>query len=77
VEGETGRVLRVADGTATLIALVAPGTPPASPAQPPSMVFNDVALHGDVLYVTGETNRVLYRIDLGGLDEQAIERDNQ
>jgi hypothetical protein len=30
------------------------------------MVFNDVAVLGDVLYVTGESNRVLYRIDLAG-----------
>jgi hypothetical protein len=29
------------------------------------MVFNDVAVLGDVLYATGESNRVLYRIDLG------------
>jgi sugar lactone lactonase YvrE len=64
VEGETGRVYRVADGEATLVALVAPGTPPAAPTQPPSMIFNDVAVLGDVLYVSGETNRVLYRIDL-------------
>jgi hypothetical protein len=28
------------------------------------MVLNDVAVLGDVLYATGETNRVLYRIDL-------------
>lgn len=66
VEGETGRVLRVVNGEATLVALIAPGTPPASPAQPPSMIFNDVAVHGDVLYATGETSRVLYRIDLAG-----------
>ena len=65
VEGESGRVLRVAGDQVTLVALVAPGTPPASPAQPPSMVFNGVAVWGEVLYVTGEINRVLYRIDLG------------
>lgn len=65
VEAESGRVVRVAGGEATLVALVAPGTPPASPAQPPSMIFNDVAVLGDVLYATGESNRVLYRIDLG------------
>jgi len=65
VEAESGRIVRVAGGEATLVALVAPGTPPASPSQPPSMIFNDVAVLGDVLYATGETNRVLYRIDLG------------
>lgn len=66
VEGESGRVLQVTpeDGVRVL-AVVAPGTPPASDAQPPSMVLNDVAAMGNTLFVTGETNRVLYRIDLG------------
>jgi len=65
VEGESGRVLRIgADGEPRLLAMVAPGSPPASPAQPPSLVFNGVAAHDGVLYVTGETSRVLYRIDL-------------
>lgn len=66
VEGETGRVLRVAGETATPIALLAPGTPPAGSAQPPSMVFNGLAVFEDVLFVTGESNRVVYRIDLAG-----------
>lgn len=65
VEGESGRVLRVgADGAPRLLAMVAPGSPPASAAQPPSLVFNGVAAHDGVLYVTGETSRVLYRIVL-------------
>jgi sugar lactone lactonase YvrE len=64
VEGESGRIVHVANGESALVALVAPGTPPAAPTQPPSMVLNDVAVLGDVLYATGETNRVLYRIDL-------------
>lgn len=65
VEGETGRVLAVGDdGEISLLAMVAPGTPPASPDTPPSMVLNDVAAQRDRLFVTGETNRVLYRIDL-------------
>jgi sugar lactone lactonase YvrE len=64
VEGQSGRVVRVRDGVVEALALVAQGTPAASPAQPPSLIFNDVAVLGDVLYVTGETNRVLYRIDL-------------
>jgi sugar lactone lactonase YvrE len=64
VEGETGRIYRVEDDALVLLALVAPGTPPASMFQPPSMIFNGLAVAGDSLYVTGETNRVLYRIDL-------------
>ncbi len=73
VEGATGRVLRVPvanRGTAEpeLLALVSPGSPPASEAadapQPPSLVFNGVAVLGRTAFVTGETGRVLYRIDL-------------
>jgi len=77
VEGESGRVLRIkrdgiiAGDQVSLVALVAPGTPPVSAAQPPSMVFNGVAVLGDVLYVTGEINRVLYRIDLGAEPDQS------
>lgn len=64
VEGESGRVLRIGpEGGLELLAMVAPGTPPASEHQPPSMVLNDVAALGNTLFVTGETNRVLYRID--------------
>jgi hypothetical protein len=65
VEGQSGRVVRIRDGVVAPVALVAQGTPPASPEQPPSLIFNDVAVLGDVLFVTGEANRVLYRIDLG------------
>lgn len=64
VEAESGRVLRIQDGETTLLTAIAPGTPPASPAQPPAMVLNDVAAHDGVLFATGETGRVLYRIDL-------------
>ena len=66
VEGESGRVLQVTpDGETRLLAVVSPGTPPTSEAQPPAMVLNDVAALGSTLFVTGETNRVLYRIELG------------
>jgi len=64
VEGETGRIYRVEGEDLVLVALVAPGTPPASTLQPPSMIFNGLAVAGDSLFVSGETNRVLYRIDL-------------
>ncbi len=64
VEAESGRVVRIQDGRTTALTAIAPGTPPASPAQPPAMVLNDVAVHDGVLFATGETGRVLYRIDL-------------
>jgi glucose/arabinose dehydrogenase len=64
VEAESGRVVRIQDGRTRALTAIAPGTPPASPAQPPAMVLNDVAVHDGVLFATGETGRVLYRIDL-------------
>ena len=65
VEGESGRVLQVnEDGSSRLLAVIAPGTPPASEAQPPSMVLQGVAVLSDTLFLTGETSRVLYAVDL-------------
>ncbi|MFW6093424.1 MAG: hypothetical protein ACODAC_05565 [Pseudomonadota bacterium] len=66
VEGESGRVLHLTPaGGKSLLAVVSPGSPPVSEAQPPSGVFNDVAAMGDALFVSGESHRVLYRIDRG------------
>ena len=73
VEGETGRVLSLpvaqqAPSEPVLLAMVSPGSPPASEAvdapQPPSLVFNGVTVHDRTAFVTGETGRVLYRIAL-------------
>jgi sugar lactone lactonase YvrE len=68
VEGESGKILRIEAGATQIIATVSPGSPsPPSdpgPPNPPSYLFNGIAAHGDHLFVTGETNRVLYRIDL-------------
>ncbi|MCP5181998.1 MAG: SMP-30/gluconolactonase/LRE family protein [Pseudomonadales bacterium] len=63
VEGESGRVLLVRDGVAREVAKVAPGTPPSGPASPPSMIFNDVEVAGDTLFVTSETDHALVRVD--------------
>ncbi|MCB1692832.1 MAG: hypothetical protein KDI19_08705 [Pseudomonadales bacterium] len=63
VEADTGHVVEVdSAGNRTLLAEIPPGTQAASPAQPPSQVFQGIASAGGALYVTGETNHSLYRI---------------
>jgi sugar lactone lactonase YvrE len=64
VEGATGHIKRVTlDGAQTLLATIPAGTPAPGPAQPPSMVFNGVAVGPDgTIYATGETSRKLYTI---------------
>lgn len=63
-EGESGRVyLLGGDGPELLVTLGA-GSPPASPAQPPAMVLNDITVVGDVLYGTNELARELVAVDL-------------
>ncbi|MFT6115919.1 MAG: sugar lactone lactonase YvrE [Candidatus Azotimanducaceae bacterium] len=64
VEGSTGEIKRIsAAGTQTLLATIPAGTPAPSNQQPPSMVFNGVALGlNGTIYTTGETSRKLYKI---------------
>ncbi|MFT5563101.1 MAG: sugar lactone lactonase YvrE [Litorivivens sp.] len=64
VQGSDGKVIAAtADGSKNQLATISPGSPAASPAQPPSMIFNGiVALPDGTLYATGETNRVLYKL---------------
>ena len=65
VEGESGRVVLVnPEGGAAVLAQVSPGTAAQSDEQPPSMIFNGIAAGADALFVTGETDRVLYRIEM-------------
>jgi hypothetical protein len=52
-----------ADGTTKTLADVSPGSPAGSEAQPPSMVFNGVAVAMDgTIYVTDEKQRQLFKI---------------
>lgn len=64
VEADAGTVTAVnAAGDRDVLANIPVGTQAGSPAQPPSQVFNGIARAPDGrLFVTGETNRVLYRI---------------
>ena len=64
LEAESGNLVLVdSEGSRRVLAAVPPGAKGA-PGQPPSMVFNGVAID-DIgnLYVTAETSRVLYRLD--------------
>lgn len=65
VEADAGRVSVIsADGKRRTVAEIPPGSQAASAAQPPSQVFNGIAVDGDGrLYLPGEPNRVLYRIE--------------
>jgi sugar lactone lactonase YvrE len=66
MEGASGRLVEVdASGVARHIATIDAGTSSPTEEQPPSMVFNGVAV-GDagVVFVTGETSRALYRVEL-------------
>jgi sugar lactone lactonase YvrE len=64
VQGSDGAIIAATtDGSKTQLATISSGSPAASPAQPPSMIFNGIAALPDgTLYATGETNRVLYKL---------------
>ena len=66
MEAGRGRVTLLGeDGSKRTLAELQVGLPAGSEAQPPSMVFNGVAVAPDgAVYVTGEHERALYRIDL-------------
>lgn len=65
VDGDNGEVLEIsATGDAKAIATTSPGTPAPTPEQPPSMIFNGVAVSSDgTAFATDERRRSLYRID--------------
>ena len=66
-EGESGRVYRLGESGPELLVTLGPGSPPASAAQPPAMVLNDIVVVGDMLYGTNELDRELVAVDLSGL----------
>ena len=63
-EADTGQVVVVDNqGAKQVVAKVPEGSQAASPAQPPSQVFNGITVDSEgTLFVAGESNRVLYRI---------------
>ena len=64
VEADLGVVTSVnLQGEREVIAEIPKGSQAASPLQPPSQVFNGIAIDDEgALYVPGEGNRVLYKI---------------
>ena len=63
-EGESGRVLLLDGADPRLLTTLGAGSPAASEAQPPSMIFNDIVVEGDFLYAADELERRLVRVDL-------------
>jgi hypothetical protein len=63
-EGESGRVYLLGGERPELLVTLGAGSPPASEAQPPAMVLNDITVVGDVLYATNELDRELVAVDL-------------
>ena len=63
-EGESGRVYLLGEAGPELLVTLGAGSPPASEAQPPAMVLNDITVVGNVLYGTNELERQLVAVDL-------------
>jgi hypothetical protein len=66
MDGASGRLVEIdASGEARLMATIDAGTSSPTEEQPPSMVFNGLAVSSDgIVFATGETSRALYRIEL-------------
>ncbi len=64
VEADKGEITLIrADGSRHLLGKISAGSQAASPLQPPSQVFNGITQDDEGnLYVTGETERQLYKI---------------
>ncbi|MEM8769185.1 MAG: hypothetical protein AAGE43_17205, partial [Pseudomonadota bacterium] len=65
-EGESGRVYLLGGEVPELLVTLGAGSPPASDAQPPSMVLNDLVVVGDRLFAANELERTLVVVDLAG-----------
>ena len=61
-EGDTGEIKRHDASGTEVIATMTPGSPAATPMQPPSMIFNGLTVHNGALFATDERKRVIYRI---------------
>ena len=63
-EGDTGEIKEIKDNNISIIAKVDAGSRAQSELQPPSMVFNGLAIKGDYLYISGELEKALFRIKI-------------
>ena len=64
IEGATGQIKQVSlDGAQTLLGTIPAGNPAPSSAQPPSMIFNGIAVNASgTIYAPSETSRKLYQL---------------
>ena len=63
-EGDTGEIKEVKNNIIRTIAKLNGGSTAASSLQPPSMIFNGLALKDGVIYASDEKDRSIYRISL-------------
>jgi len=63
-EGNTGEIKKYQDNQISVIASVMPGSKALSELQPPSVIFNGLAIKDNYLYISGELERSLLRLAL-------------
>ena len=63
-EGDTGEIKEVKDNVTRTIAKLNGGSAAVSGLQPPSMIFNGLALKDGVIYASDERDRSIYKISL-------------
>ena len=63
-EGDTGEIKEVKNNIIRTIAKLNGGSTAASSLQPPSMIFNGLAVKDGVIYASDEKDRSIYRISL-------------
>lgn len=63
-EGNTGEIKKYQDNQISVIASVMPGSQALSELQPPSVIFNGLAIKDNYLYISGELERSLLRLAL-------------
>ena len=63
-EGSTGKIKLVSGESTVTVATLSAGSPPATPEQPPSMIFNGLVVHDGFLYAADEMKRAIFRIEI-------------
>ena len=63
-ESSTGKIKLVTGGSTMTVATLSAGSPPATPEQPPSMIFNGLVVHDGFLYAADEMKRAIFRIEI-------------
>ena len=63
-EGNTGEIKKYDNNQISVIASIQPGSQALSELQPPSVIFNGLAIKDNYLYISGEIERSIFRISL-------------